>query len=92
MPTYEYKCPQCGRFEQFQSIKDDPLPACPECGSPVQRLISNNVNIIFKGSGWHITDYRGDSYKKEAKAEKEAESGGSKGSSSGGASAEVAAG
>jgi putative FmdB family regulatory protein len=66
MPTYEYKCDKCGVFEYQQSITAQPLTECPKCKSPVQRLISSNVNIIFKGSGWHITDYRSSSYKKAA--------------------------
>ncbi len=58
MPTYDYQCPQCGKFEQMQSITADPLRQCPTCGSEVKRLISNNVNIIFKGSGFYVTDNR----------------------------------
>lgn len=58
MPTYEYRCESCGVFDYFQSITSDPLTECPDCGKPVQRLISRNGNIIFKGSGWHVTDYR----------------------------------
>lgn len=58
MPTYEYKCEQCGQFDFWQSIKDDALSACPTCGSPVKRLISRNVGIIFKGSGFYVTDNR----------------------------------
>ena len=69
MPTYEYKCNKCGVFEYNQSITDPKLAKCPECNSSVKRLISNNVNILFKGSGWHITDYRSDSYRKRAKEE-----------------------
>ncbi|MBO2521641.1 MAG: zinc ribbon domain-containing protein [Clostridia bacterium] len=69
MPTYEYKCESCGIFEHWQSIKDDPLAACPTCGKPVTRLISNNGNIIFRGSGFYVTDNRSASYEKAAKAE-----------------------
>ncbi|OUM98991.1 MAG: FmdB family transcriptional regulator [Firmicutes bacterium ZCTH02-B6] len=58
MPTYEYRCEQCGKFDYFQAITDAPLSTCPTCGQPVRRLISRNVNIIFKGPGFHITDYR----------------------------------
>ena len=58
MPTYEYKCQSCGTFEYWQNIKDDPLAACPTCRSPVRRLISRNVGIIFKGSGFYVTDNR----------------------------------
>jgi len=69
MPTYEYRCQSCGKFEHWQSIKDDPLTTCPTCGQPVTRLISNNVNIIFKGPGFYATDNRSASYEKAAKAE-----------------------
>jgi len=69
VPTYEYKCERCGKFEQWQSITDDPLASCPTCGGPVKRLISNNVNIIFKGSGFYATDNRSAEYEKAAKAE-----------------------
>lgn len=60
MPTYEYGCKACGhRFEEFQSITDDPIDTCPECGEPaVQRLVSGGAGLIFKGSGFYITDYK----------------------------------
>lgn len=58
MPTYEYKCKACGfRFEKFQSIKDEALQICPSCGGELQRLLSGGVGLIFKGSGFYITDY-----------------------------------
>ncbi|HFB67772.1 MAG TPA: zinc ribbon domain-containing protein [Calditrichae bacterium] len=58
MPTYEYKCKQCGhQFEAFQKISDDPLTECPECGGEVVRLISGGTGLIFKGSGFYLTDY-----------------------------------
>lgn len=69
MPTYEYHCNHCGRFEALQSITEEPLKSCPTCGGPVQRQISRNVNILFKGSGFHVTDYRSKSYKESAKKE-----------------------
>ena len=57
MPIYEYQCEDCtDRFEVKQSMKDDPLTACPRCGKRVQRLISSPA-IMFKGSGWYVTDY-----------------------------------
>ena len=57
MPIYEYQCESCAdRFEIKQSMKDDPLTACPRCGKRVQRLISSPA-IMFKGSGWYVTDY-----------------------------------
>lgn len=57
MPIYEYQCDSCSyRFEVKQSIKDDPLSACTQCGKAVRRLISS-PGIMFKGSGWYVTDY-----------------------------------
>ena len=71
MPTYEYQCDACGnKFEKFQSIKSAPIRKCPSCGkSKVRRLISSGAGLIFKGSGFYITDYRSDSYKEKAKSE-----------------------
>ena len=71
MPTYEYKCEACGAtFERFQSIKAAPIRKCPVCGkNRVQRLISTGAGLIFKGSGFYITDYRSESYKESAKSE-----------------------
>jgi len=58
MPTYEYECGTCGhRFEQFQSMTDAPLRKCPKCGAGVRRLIGTGSGIIFKGPGFHATDY-----------------------------------
>lgn len=57
MPIYEYQCDGCSyRFEVKQSIKDDPLSTCERCGKAVRRLISS-PGIMFKGSGWYVTDY-----------------------------------
>ncbi len=57
MPTYEYQCDGCSyRFEVKQSIKDAPLSTCERCGKAVRRLISS-PGIMFKGSGWYVTDY-----------------------------------
>lgn len=59
MPTYEYECRKCSyRFEAFQSINDAPLKTCPLCGGKVKRLIGGGSGIIFKGSGFYITDSR----------------------------------
>lgn len=59
MPTYEYKCDACGhQFEEFQRITAPPLEICPKCGGKVRRLISPGNGIIFKGSGFYITDYK----------------------------------
>lgn len=71
MPTYEYKCDACGvEFERFQPITAAPIKRCPECGrSKVRRLIGTGAGLIFKGSGFYITDYRDKSYSDKAKAE-----------------------
>jgi putative FmdB family regulatory protein len=71
MPTYEYKCEACGHaFEKFQSIKAGPIRKCPNCGKmKVKKLISKGAGLIFKGSGFYITDYRSEGYKDQAKAE-----------------------
>ncbi len=78
MPTYEYECKKCGhQFETVQSIKDDRLKKCPKSECPdgsgkgkVERLIGAGGGLLFKGSGFYITDYRSDNYKKSAKADK----------------------
>jgi putative FmdB family regulatory protein len=71
MPTYEYKCEACGhKFERFQSITAAPIKKCPECKkNKVKRLIGTGAGLIFKGSGFYITDYRSEGYKKEASAD-----------------------
>ena len=57
MPIYEYQCESCGyQFEVKQSIKDAPLSTCERCGKSLRRLISS-PGIMFKGSGWYVTDY-----------------------------------
>ena len=59
MPTYEYECQDCGhRFEMFQSMMEDPYNICPVCKGTVKRLISSGAGLIFKGSGFYITDYK----------------------------------
>ena len=72
MPTYDYVCEACEHaFELFQSIKDEPKRKCPECGkSKLRRLIGPGAAIVFKGSGFYKTDYRSESYKKAAAADK----------------------
>jgi putative FmdB family regulatory protein len=69
MPTYEYKCSACGyAFERFHSIMAAPIKKCPECGkSKVKRLLGTGAGLIFKGSGFYITDYRSDAYQQAAK-------------------------
>lgn len=60
MPTYDYECSSCGHtFDAFQSMSDDPLKTCPECGkNALKRLIGGGMGIIFKGSGFYSTDSR----------------------------------
>lgn len=76
MPTYEYYCTKCkGTFEFFQSMKDAPVEICPEkaCLRPkwgkgkVKRQLGTGAGLIFKGSGFYITDYRSEGYKEAAK-------------------------
>lgn len=76
MPTYEYVCDKCGHvFEKFQSMSDQPLKVCPRelCGQKkwgkgkVVRAIGAGAGLIFKGSGFYITDYRSENYKNGAK-------------------------
>ncbi|MBN02455.1 MAG: FmdB family transcriptional regulator [Planctomycetaceae bacterium] len=74
MPTYDYECDACGHtFELFQSISEPVKRKCPECGkSKLRRLFGTGAAVVFKGSGFYQTDYRSDSYKKGAKADKDA--------------------
>ncbi|MCL4550914.1 MAG: zinc ribbon domain-containing protein [Bacteroidetes bacterium] len=59
MPTYDYKCLDCGRsFEAFQRITEEALTGCPQCGGKVKRLIGAGAGPIFKGSGFYQTDYK----------------------------------
>jgi predicted nucleic acid-binding Zn ribbon protein len=54
----------------FQKMTDEPVKVCPKCGGEVEKLISAGAGLLFKGSGFYITDYRSESYKKKAKEEK----------------------
>ena len=76
MPTYEYVCEKCGHeFEKFQPIAEKPLTICPKevCGQKkwgkgkVKKMIVAGAGLIFKGSGFYITDYRSEKYKEAAK-------------------------
>jgi putative FmdB family regulatory protein len=78
MPTYEYECAKCRKnFEIFQSMKDEPLKVCPkeQCQmkkwgkGKVTRLLGGGAGLIFKGSGFYITDYRSEGYKSAAKSD-----------------------
>jgi len=58
MPTYHYRCSDCGHsFDFFQKFADDPLTTCPECGGTIRRVVQP-VGVVFKGSGWYINDSR----------------------------------
>ncbi|MEM8834712.1 MAG: zinc ribbon domain-containing protein [Planctomycetota bacterium] len=72
MPTYDYVCRACDHeFEEFQSMSAKPLKKCPACGKlKLERLIGTGAGVIFKGGGFYETDYRSDSYKKAAEADK----------------------
>jgi putative FmdB family regulatory protein len=74
MPTYEYVCRACGHeFEEFQSIKADPIAVCPKCHKKkVERKVGLGGAVIFKGGGFYETDYRSESYKSGEDAEKKA--------------------
>jgi putative FmdB family regulatory protein len=76
MPTYDYRCKKCSHtWEQFQSIKADPIKKCPECKkNQAERVIGPGAAILFKGSGFYLTDYRSESYKKAAAADQPASS------------------
>jgi len=68
MPTYEYICKKCEHmFELFQSMNDEPCKTCPECKGSVRRLVSGGTGLIFKGSGFYLTDYKN---KKSSKIDK----------------------
>ncbi|MCC7374496.1 MAG: zinc ribbon domain-containing protein [Verrucomicrobiales bacterium] len=90
MPTYQYECAKCGhQFEVFQSMKDNALEVCPKDKCPqkrwgkgkIRRQLGVGAGIIFKGSGFYITDYRSDSYKAGAKKDSESSSSSSSSSS-----------
>jgi putative FmdB family regulatory protein len=76
MPTYDYICDSCQHeFEAFESIKADPQTVCPSCSEPkLRRKIGAGAAILFKGLGFYQTDYRSDSYKARAKADKPGDS------------------
>jgi len=88
MPTYDYVCNGCDhRFEAFQLITAGALRKCPECKkNRLKRIIGAGAAVIFKGSGFYQTDYRSESYKKAAAADKKLSEGSSSSSDSKGKS------
>ena len=75
MPTYDYRCLDCEvQFEKFQGINEPHIEECPECNGKVKRLIGAGAGLIFKGSGFYITDYRSEGYKESAKKDEKAPS------------------
>jgi putative FmdB family regulatory protein len=74
MPTYEYHCDACEHnFDEFQSMSEESLTKCPQCGKrKLRRVFGTGAAILFKGSGFYETDYRSESYKSAAKADHEA--------------------
>jgi len=69
MPTYDYRCSSCGHaLEIFHGISEKPRKSCPKCKKPkLERLISAGAGLLFKGSGFYLTDYRSKSYSEAAK-------------------------
>ena len=96
MPIYEYECKNCSnRFEKLQPITADPIKICPNCGEEKVRRVIQPVGVIFKGSGWYVTDYARKESKTESKETKETKdskettsSNGNKEASSGGKTGE----
>ncbi len=71
MPTYDYRCLSCKhKFELFQSMMEEPISTCPECGGEVKRLIGAGAGPIFKGSGFYQTDYKNSSNGNNQKSDK----------------------
>jgi putative FmdB family regulatory protein len=70
MPTYVYRCARCGtEFEVFQAISEPPVTVCPAGHAEVERLISGGAGLLFRGSGFYITDHRSTHYRARAAAE-----------------------
>lgn len=57
MPLYEYRCERCGIFEKLQKVSDETLKICPSCAGEVERLVSRDIGIAFKGPGFYRTDH-----------------------------------
>jgi putative FmdB family regulatory protein len=90
MPHYEYECTSCGKhFEYFQKMSDPPMETCEECGGHLQKLLSAGSGLIFKGSGFYITDYKGKNASSESSGSDGGVSGEKKGSDSDGSKSEA---
>jgi len=72
MPTYDYRCEKGHVFELFHGIKDETPRTCPKCGKSAKRVPGGGGGLLFKGSGFYITDYRSKHYKERAQSEKSA--------------------
>jgi putative FmdB family regulatory protein len=90
MPTYEYECPDGHQFEKLQKMSDKPRATCPVCGKPAVRKISGGAGLVFKGSGFYITDYGKDG-KKDQRAAPAAKDGSAPGNSESAAKSDSAA-
>lgn len=86
MPTYEFRCPLGHEFERFYRTigTAEAQTACPECGQLAERLVSGGAGLVFKGSGFYLTDYGKDAHKKKAPAESKGDGAKSDSGSSGG--------
>jgi putative FmdB family regulatory protein len=74
MPTYDYECQECGyRFELFHHVGASPSQDCPECGGQIKKLIGGGCGLIFKGSGFYITDYKKKSTPEESSSKAQAQ-------------------
>jgi len=78
MPTYEYQCPEGHEFELFQKMSEKPRAKCPVCGKTAIRQISGGAGLVFKGSGFYITDYGKDGKGPRKDPSEKSDSGGSK--------------
>src|SRR5262249_32777743 len=84
MPTYVYQCSKGHQFEGFHSISDESRRKCPKRGARAKRIPAGGAGLLFKGSGFYITDYRSKGYQEKAKSESAPKSGESKGEGGGG--------
>ncbi len=75
MPTYDYRCTGGHTFERFQRMSEEPVAECPSCGARAERILSAGAGFLFRGEGFYVTDYRSESYRKAAEAEKSAAAG-----------------